>query len=372
MNVSASAPGKVVLLGEYAVLEGAPAISTAVNRRAAVRVRSNARPGINVRAPDLQAGTARLAVGVDGLQWDCPEDCQSLALVDFVLRRVLEDPAPRHSGIGFDLSLDTSDFFSAHCARRIKLGLGSSAALTVACASAVAAHVDRSGAAGGSVRWLDRALEIHRAFQGGQGSGVDVATSLLGRTIIYQRGTQRETTRLRWPGTLHYRFVWSGQPASTPAMLGQLDQWRQRHPAEYDAHLSGLCSLAEAGAAAFSRGDAGQTIAVAGAYAGALRRLDAAGGLGIVSEPHQRLAQLAEAAGMVYKTCGAGGGDIGVALTQDPERLARFDADLVPEGFAALALTVDEPGLRIDLATAAASASGIAPPRISTSRLSTS
>ncbi len=36
--VCASAPGKVVLCGEYAVLDGAPAICMAVRRRAKVRV----------------------------------------------------------------------------------------------------------------------------------------------------------------------------------------------------------------------------------------------------------------------------------------------------------------------------------------------
>ena len=37
-RVTASAPGKVVLSGEYAVLSGAPAICMAVNRRATVTI----------------------------------------------------------------------------------------------------------------------------------------------------------------------------------------------------------------------------------------------------------------------------------------------------------------------------------------------
>ncbi len=36
--LTASAPGKVVLSGEYAVLDGAPAIGMAINRRARVQV----------------------------------------------------------------------------------------------------------------------------------------------------------------------------------------------------------------------------------------------------------------------------------------------------------------------------------------------
>jgi len=38
MEVTASTPGKLVLLGDYAVLEGAPALVMAVNRHAKVRI----------------------------------------------------------------------------------------------------------------------------------------------------------------------------------------------------------------------------------------------------------------------------------------------------------------------------------------------
>ena len=37
-SVIASAPGKVILCGEYAVLDGAPAICMAVDRRARVEI----------------------------------------------------------------------------------------------------------------------------------------------------------------------------------------------------------------------------------------------------------------------------------------------------------------------------------------------
>ena len=41
-RIRASAPGKVVLSGEYAVLNGAPAICMAVNRRAVVTIEATA------------------------------------------------------------------------------------------------------------------------------------------------------------------------------------------------------------------------------------------------------------------------------------------------------------------------------------------
>ncbi|MGQ0700928.1 MAG: mevalonate kinase family protein [Panacagrimonas sp.] len=352
MNLTASAPGKVVLLGEYSVLEGAPAISTAVNRRATAHVNVTDSRRMRVLAPDLQSDPAEFTFRADGLRWRRPDVADRFALVGQLLRQALTEPARTGSSTGFDLILDTSAFFAANFERPRKLGLGSSAALTAACASALSAHVNKPHAVDDRNHWLgDRMLEVHRAFQNGQGSGVDVATSLFGGTIVYQRQKPLAPKILRWPSDLHYRFVWSGRSASTSAMLSKLRDWKGQHPTEYDAHMQGLCGLAEAGAVALSRTDTADLIRIADAYAEALHHLDEASNLGIVSVEHRRLSQLGRAAGLVYKCCGAGGGDIGVALTQDPERLLRFDTDLAREGFQPVPLTVDEPGLLLKLAT---------------------
>src|SRR5690625_1203106 len=49
----ASAPGKVVLLGEYAVLDGAPALVQAVNRRCTVRLSLCAQDHARIEAVQL-------------------------------------------------------------------------------------------------------------------------------------------------------------------------------------------------------------------------------------------------------------------------------------------------------------------------------
>ena len=54
MIIEASAPGKMVLVGEYAVLEGSPALVSAVNREAKVRLELTEGRGICVNAPQVQ------------------------------------------------------------------------------------------------------------------------------------------------------------------------------------------------------------------------------------------------------------------------------------------------------------------------------
>ena len=97
-----SAPGKVILSGEYAVLRGAPAVVMAVDRRAVVTVE----PGdAEIRCIGLEGRTDTL-------------------LVDCVLGALgRERPAAR-------FTLDTSAFSDGP----EKLGIGSSAALAVSVA----------------------------------------------------------------------------------------------------------------------------------------------------------------------------------------------------------------------------------------------
>lgn len=59
MRLTASAPGKLVLLGEYAVLDGAPALVLAVNRRARAALATTTAEDFAVDAPSLGISGAR-------------------------------------------------------------------------------------------------------------------------------------------------------------------------------------------------------------------------------------------------------------------------------------------------------------------------
>ena len=53
MTVSTSTPGKLILLGEYAVLEGAPALVTAINKFAKIVLKETAYNQYYLSAPNL-------------------------------------------------------------------------------------------------------------------------------------------------------------------------------------------------------------------------------------------------------------------------------------------------------------------------------
>jgi phosphomevalonate kinase len=109
--------------------------------------------------------------------------------------------------------------------------------------------------------------------------------------------------------------------------------------------MAALTDVAQRGAAAALRGDARALVAAADAYAAHLAELGDASGIDIVSREHRALRALAQASGVTWKSCGAGGGDVGIALALDPSGLARFRARAAGAGFTPLDLALDASGL---------------------------
>jgi phosphomevalonate kinase len=73
--------------------------------------------------------------------------------------------------------------------------------------------------------------------------------------------------------------------------------------------------------------------------------------LGIFDAGHEELWRAADAANLMYKPCGAGGGDIGIVLGLDEVALTAF-LDNLPRQYTILDCKLSADGVRIDRATA--------------------
>lgn len=320
--IVAQAPGKVVLWGEYAVLAGAPALVMAVDRFARC---------------SLDPGGDRWHIETRGFA-STPETCQRSELTGpappdqranwAVLWHVLHDIDGQGLPDGARVVLDTKGF---HLDGR-KLGLGSSAALTVAVHGALARLT-------GQTPTLAGALAAHRALQGGAGSGLDVAAAWHGGLIRFQRndGLAQARAHVLPPG-IELRFVWSGRPARTTTHLARFERWLA---GSNRAALDRLCAEADG---LFSTADPHGALT---RYVAALRALDQAAGLGIFSDEHEALARLANAAGVIYKPCGAGGGDLGAAFCADTQSADRFCEAARRQGFPPVSLETAVHGIQI-------------------------
>lgn len=289
----ASAPGKALLCGEYAVLDGAPAVVAAVDRR--VRVswaeESTAMPA------EVEATLARAQA--------------ELGLV------------------GSSLSLDASDLHQD----RVKLGLGSSAAAAAAAAGAVfASHGLDLDEHDTLQRVFTCAFDGHASIAP-QGSGVDVAASTFGGFLRFERNGDRvETGPLRRPNELQIRLIWTGHAARTSELVGKVKALRREQPGRYSACMAQLADLSTRFASAFEAGDAPSVVTDAASYAIAMGALGDAAGAPILDARLARAAELAGRFSGSAKPCGAGGGDVAIAFFVDSEAAGGFELACKDEG----------------------------------------
>ena len=321
----ASAPGKVVLCGEYAVLDGAAAICMAVGGRAVASVSPSRGQTHRVLAPGYTKCEGEFRSSTDGIEWLRGED--EFKLVDAVWR-----VAKLKSDTACTIVLDTGKFVDVPTGTRF--GIGSSAALTVALTLALTdAATDKN--------LLKTASRAHAAMQGGVGSGVDIACSVSGGLIEYRMEGARANS-LQWPESLAYRLLWTGVETSTAAKLKALQA------AVVHQSRAELQSAANAMAEAWRSGTARNVMAAYPDYIQVLQRFSVDHDLGVFDAGHGQLVDAAIKADLIYKPCGAGGGDVGILFGTDEARLDAFVKKDVMAAFSLLDCDIDYSGARIE------------------------
>jgi phosphomevalonate kinase len=340
MRFSASAPGKAVLSGEYAVLQGAPAIAFAVDCRARVTVEATDAELHSVLSTGSSAGKAEFRGSERGvIDWLDEGTHGDHELLEHVWRHSRALP-----GQTLALTLDTRSFFDVESS--LKLGFGSSSALTAALTGALF----RAGAAEVRARaprdLLETAIAAHRSFQRGQGSGIDVATAVHGGVIAFTMRPENLLQTLQWPDGLAFSLLWSGRSASTVERLERLERFRPNRSAR--TSMSRLREAADDMLDVWQQGVDIRILESLRSYTSTLRQFSDEYSLGIFDAGHQELCATAEEQGLVYKPCGAGGGDIGIVLATEDSAdaaFAEFGARAGRLGFHRLDRSLDSAGL---------------------------
>lgn len=298
--MKARAPGKVVISGAYSVLHGAPAIVSAVSRYV---VADSARPA------QLLTDEVRAALRAG----------------------------------------QTAPWFDAEALREggRKLGLGSSAAILAASLYALERASSDLPESELRQQLFDRALAAHRAAQGG-GSGVDVAASTFGGTLVYRLRPEAppELVPVGLPQTLCFEVWTCPTSASTRALLGAVaelgrsDPSAHRHWLELQgaAATAAAHSLQQPGAPGFVAALRGQLVALSG--------LGRAAGVSIVTAELAALGPAAEQEGGVLLPAGAGGGDIALFVGERPSSPA-LRRELVSAAHQLLPAQLGAPGVGV-------------------------
>ncbi len=334
--VRTSAPGKLMVSGEYAVLEGAVAVVASV----AARVYCELLPGSGTTV-STASRAARDGSGAEigGLPQRPPLPPEAV-----LARKLAEESL---GPVNAELFIDASE-----CRKSgKKLGLGSSAAASAAAVGAVlASHGQDLTEPAAQRRVLELALAGHKAIAP-EGSGADVAAASLGGFVRYQlddQGAVLQAERMNFPAHVETRVVWTGKEARTSEFVRAVRAFEARDRAGYGRLRDGLKDQAGRFADAIAEGDAGEIIAAAAAYGRGMGELGEAAGVAIVTTELAQIAELARVHGGAAKPSGAGGGDVAIAFFQRGSDAQAFDNACERAGLDRLDLGLGAPGVRIE------------------------
>ena len=311
------APGKAMLFGEYAVLDGGWGMVAAVDRVAIACLHDGAPASEFVTRA---AAAARLFLAVRGR----------------------ESPSSDHWPI-----VDSTRLYSSSGER--KLGLGSSAAVTVAAFGAVLRAVDFPVDEASDRQDIFTACDgAHGTGQGARGSGLDIAAAVWGGITRARRGhALAQVEPSRWPGDVTLLLVDTGVPAETAERVRRY-RALDRADRATSTLLTSLRTLADR---ATPTRVADPASGLCHEWNARLVELEKMIGLEIVTPAHRRIDELARAHGGSAKPSGAGGGDLAVCFVPSSAAPA-LAAALHAENLPPLDLTLGGPGLSpVTLAT---------------------
>ena len=277
--ITASAPGKLMLMGGHAVVYGHPCLVTAVDRRLNIAIEETGDGKVTIEAPQVKdTSFVQKAVEVACKQWKT-----------------------HHNG----LRIQTECSFSG------KYGLGSSAAVVVATVKALSVLFKKNLDPRAT---FDLSYKIILDVQG-VGSGFDVASATFGGTLYFVKGGKVLESLNGEARNLPIVVGYTGIKSSSVELIRHVREMKDAYPAKVNRIFSAIGSLVDQGKQALTQGDwkkLGKLMDFNQEY---LRDL------GVSSDKLEDLISAAKKAGAWgVKLSGAGGGDCMIALVPEVNR----------------------------------------------------
>ena len=217
------------------------------------------------------------------------------------------------------ITVDSSEFFHTTKDRTAKkLGIGSSAAVSVGITQALFQYQEIESS---PRNLITQANSIHQILQGKQGSGIDVTCCFADQGVIEctkDSVKKHNWSILNWPHGLHLKVLTTGQGASTKKLVTNYERAGNLHSKEFKNALEQFMDITQNLSNAWRAENIDQIIDLLTAYDVQIKKLDKIGDIGIYTQLHTEVQNIASGYNLFYKPSGAGGGDIGCLLYTSP------------------------------------------------------
>lgn len=327
--MKASAPGKLFISGEWAILEPKNfGIVAAINKRIFAEIKKSPDENIYLTLKDFGLNELRASFSHGKLKFLkrlTKKEGRILIFSKTAIETMLE-------------YLSNWKPFQLKIWGQIpeKIGFGFSATSTVAIVAALLKfHKEKLE--------KDKIFKIsalsHFLAQGKIGSGFDICASTYGGVFVYRRFNpiwlknqiEKESIKniaenpwpnfyfekLNKPKNLQLLIGWAGKSALTKKLIKKFHPWKEKNQSEYKRLIYGIGKLVKELILAWKLGRRKKILELIKKNENYLAELGEKSGLNIETKKLKKLTKIAEKFGGAGKLSGAGSGDCGIALTFD-------------------------------------------------------
>jgi mevalonate kinase len=320
-RIVVSAPGKLMLFGEHAVVYGRACIVTAVDQRIRVWAERTAASELLVEAPDVGVAGYKKSICRLG-DGDVPK---AVRFIEFAVKNV-----KRKFGIKSGIKIKTKSDFSS------KFGFGSSSAVTVGVVKAASELFDLKLTNKDIFDLCYKTvLEVQEV-----GSGFDLAAAIWGGTLYFVGGGKKvvQISKRSLPLVVGY----TGIKADTATLVKKVAELRKKEHKIIEPIFELMALIVEDARKSLEKGDYRKLGELANLNQGLLDSL------GVSTRKLSDLIFAARHAGAYgAKLSGAGGGDCMIAFTNH-ERKNKVESAIRSMGEIVLTVKTGVKGVRIE------------------------
>lgn len=339
-KVIVSAPGKLMLFGEHAVVYNRPCLVTAVDQRMKAEVEVLEQPVFQLEAKDVSVTGYKKPMSELG-KGDIPKGAKfaEIAVRSFLTRhsefisgssklkgKMLKQV--QHDNIGIRI-ITKSDFSS-------QFGFGSSSAVTVCVIKALSELFDK--------KLTDKQI-FHLAYKTvldvqGKGSGFDIAAAIFGGTLYFVTGG-----KVIEPLAVSYLPLvvgYSGIKADTVTLVNQVKEKADKYPEIVKSIYDTIEKIVNQAKIFIEKNDWQSVGELMNVNQGLLAAL------GVSSNKLEAMIYAAREAGAYgTKLSGAGGGDCMIAITPEMRR-KEVEKAIIKEGGEIIRVLTNAEGVKIE------------------------